>query len=94
MVINLSLNDIYLHLLSIIFLILFAYFLTISILEKLHHCRSGLVLIFGVIIITTISHLINYDELFILRIIGTLSSMLLISITYIDSIKRWFKSDG
>lgn len=90
MAINLSLDARYLHLLSTIFIILFAYFLTISFSEKQHHWRSALILVFGVIIITTISHLINYDELFIIRIIGLFTSLLLISITYIDRVKSWF----
>ncbi len=80
------------HFLSTLFLTLFAYFIAISFSEKQHRWRSALILVFGVIIIAIISHIIIYDELFITRILALLTGLLLISITYIYRIKRWFIS--
>lgn len=88
--VNLSSDARYIHFLSTTFIILVAYFLTISFSEKLHRWRSALILVFGVIIITTISHLINYDKFFIIRIIALLVGLLLISVTFFDRIKNWF----
>jgi hypothetical protein len=89
---NLSLDYKYLHLISTLFIILFVYYLTISFSEREHKWRTALILVIGVLIFNIISALVEYNDLFIIRILGLLFSMLFISITYVDRIKKWFFS--
>jgi hypothetical protein len=88
-VINFSLDLIYLHLISPIFTTLFIYFLTVSFSKKQHHLYNALKLVIGIILFKIIIYYGEYDDYFILRIIGLLIGLIILCITYIDKINRW-----
>lgn len=89
-IVNFNLDEVYANLLSPFFVIPFIYFLMVSFSIKQHHWRNALLLVFGIILINIIVHYGEYDALFISKIIGLITSMLFISITFFNRINRWF----
>ncbi len=88
-IVNFNLDEVYVNLLPPFFVIPFIYFFTVSFSKKQHRWQYALQLVLGLMLVKFLVYYGKYDELFIIRTIGSIASLLLISISYIDKIEKW-----